>query len=141
MTNRPNETSTSPLESQSSLPKDSKFELQLEALLTENERLYKENAKLRDEITQLRLYNDLKIIAGDPIQYGAQGVSVEAKRFYDVLPDAFAQNDFFNMANDLGFSPEASQRMIGMFLRCQWLVPDPKQGFEKATPNQYELPL
>ena len=51
------------------------------------------------------------------------------------------QVEFFKMASDLGFSVENTQRIMGIFLRERLLVRNQHDNFEKADPNQYELPL
>lgn len=115
--------------------------LELQRLRAENEHLRRENMVLRGEVTRLRLYNEIEIAAGDRGRQIPKNIPETARKFYQILPHNFQQVEFFEMASDLGFSVENTQKIMGIFLRERLLVRNPKDSFEKADLNQFELPL
>ena len=115
--------------------------LELQRLHSENERLRRENMELRGEVTRLRLYNEMEAVSSGDESLIPESVPEAARKFYNILPQAFGQVDFFQMASDLGFSTEKSQRIMGIFLRERLLIRHQKDNFEKADLLQFELPL
>lgn len=115
--------------------------LELQRLRAENEHLRRENMVLRGEVTRLRLYNEMEVVSADGSRGIPESVPESARKFYHILPQAFEQVDFFNMASDLGYSVENTQQIMGLFLRERLLVRNNKNNFEKADLMQYELPL
>ena len=115
--------------------------LELQRLRAENEHLRRENMVLRGEVTRLRLYNEMEVASSDGAFSIPESVPESARKFYNILPQAFEQVDFFQMASDLGFSVENTQRIMGLFLRERLLIRSNKDNFEKADLMQFELPL
>ena len=111
---------------------------ELQRLRTEIEHLRRENMVLRGEVTRLRLYNEIEITAGNDSQ---QPISDAARKFFHILPQVFQQVEFFNLASDLGFSIENTQRIMDTFLRERLLVRNKQDSFEKADITQLELPF
>lgn len=117
--------------------------LELQRLTAENEKLREENIKLRGEVTRLRLYNQLEIAGPDYSGHTPlpEAVPEGLRKFYYILPHAFDQEEFFRLADDLGYNTEQAQHIISLYMRERMLVHKNLDRFEKADLYQYELPL
>ncbi len=90
-------------------------------LRTQNEALLEENRSLREELTLVRLTGDgLPEMLSFP--YTISEMDAEAKRFFNILPETFHFNDFFQLAAREGLDSSAAKEYLRVFLRGKWLL-------------------
>lgn len=91
-------------------------------LTRENRRLLKENEKLRQEITLLRLHQEGSSPTKGKQKEGATSVPHEALAFYEQLPPCLNFAMFFRQADSCGISSEQAKRYLLRFLREDMLL-------------------
>ena len=117
--------------------------LEVQRLRIENEQLRAENVELRSEVTRLRLFNQMEMAGFDIDVPGIfpGSLSDSLKKFYYLLPHVFDQDEFFDLARDIGYGPEYAQHILAQYISERLLVRKDSELLEKADLCQYELPL
>lgn len=113
---------------------------EFEQLRAQVDQLQRENQTLRGEITRLRLFQALEVPAETEAEESDPPLPSDARKLYFVLPEAFSQIAYFKIANDLGYSIERSQQIVGILQRQRFLERAGDQ-LRKTDPYQYRMAL
>jgi FtsZ-binding cell division protein ZapB len=105
-----------------------------EQLAQQNTRLQQENKSLREEVTVVRLYQEVSEDEDFTTEDGGPTISRHALILYRELPAAFKFAEFFQIADEQGIDPAVARDALLQLLREDMLVQKGAR-IEKSEPG------
>lgn len=108
---------------------------QVDELHDQNERLQRENKSLREEVTVVRLYQEMSEEEEEAFPpESMSSIPRQALLLYRELPSAFKFAEFFQVADDQGLDPGMARNALLQLLREDLLVQKGAR-IEKSDPG------